>query len=105
MSIDRNYIFDFLIRGFGLQFVGHFLTVVLPTSQAFSCSILGSRFPTNEHFHPTEIYTGWRKRVDAGLLTCGRRFVADVTTAAPQLLDGKSRLDISIDLSYIGLNS
>src|SRR5262245_26785282 len=24
MSIDRNYIFDFLIRGFGLKFVGHF---------------------------------------------------------------------------------
>jgi len=24
MSIDRNYIFDFLIRGFGLQFVAGF---------------------------------------------------------------------------------
>jgi hypothetical protein len=24
MSIDRNFILDFLIRGFGLKFVGHF---------------------------------------------------------------------------------
>ena len=62
-----------------LKFVGHFLTVVQPTFQAFSCSILGSWLPTNGHSTPTLVAITLLQK--AGLISRGRSATGKMVVA------------------------